>query len=183
MDPAVACTPIRLLTCSHGLAHLGQGDDIHLDRTTSSSEHGGNLYKQYNQEKQRQQQRGRQGQMAAAAAADTSFKLFGDIEPLPLSMSGGVDDDAAGAGPTSSREELGAEKSFRLFGDVEPMALSMSGTFGEEPSLDVGGGVSQAAGAPPSGPSRAQQEEGGAEEAEDKPFRLFGDVLPLPDLR
>ena len=61
--------------------------------------------------------------LASGAAGSASFKLFGDIEPLPLDLSGEV----ALAGSSSKQEQF-----FRLFGEIEPLELQCVSCWGRE---------------------------------------------------
>lgn len=146
------------------------GDDINL-RGQSSSEHGASAYQQY-----AAQQAQRSGD------AQHSFRLFGDVEPLPLYMSGGgaelsLAPGGGGGGEgrltrSSSKPELAAEQSFqgqhsfRLFGDVEPLALEGSDPHAGEGGGGDGGGAAAAdagrsptEGAAPGGEQQQQREQ------------------------
>jgi hypothetical protein len=69
------------------------------------------------------------------AEGQGAFKLFGDVEPLPLMFSGelegassapgGLERAAAASsgGSGSQPPQLAAEKTFRLFGDIAPLPL------------------------------------------------------------
>lgn len=146
--------PLPLPLRSQGLADLGADDDIML-REHSSSDHGGNLYRLH----AGGSGGSTHGGTAAAAGQEASFKLFGEIEALPLTMSGAIDAMAAQAAAGGGRQPA---KSFRLFGDLEPLPLS-SGD-----SMDVSAAAQ--AGADGTGPAEAQPEQS---------FRLFDDVEPL----
>lgn len=161
------CPPLYPIhPSSHGVSQLGAGDDTLLP-AASSSDHGGNLYQQFmaQQARQARQALGLGGDGEGGASGGSSFKLFGDVEPLPLALSGSMSGefaaaaaaaargDGGGGTTTSSKGELAAEGSFRLFGDVEPLELHSSG-----PVADTSGEGGRSG--PSAEPSVAQQQQG-----------------------